>query len=103
MRNEWEVIYLEQVLDRSHLISYIYSMKEVHIKVSNISQKQWASLLLELNLVKSSWRRFGPDISIKARNFNKIIKWGQKIHGEDTRDIDFTFRRNAPKRRIHFK
>ena len=78
-------------------------MKEVHIKVSNISQKQWASLLLELNLVKSSWRRFGPDISIKARNFNKIIKWGQKIHGEDTRDIDFTFRRNAPKRRIHFK
>ena len=78
-------------------------MKEVHLKVSNISQKQWASLLLELNLVKSSWRRFGPDISIKARNFNKIIKWGQKIHGEDTRDIDFTFRRNAPKRRIHFK
>ena len=78
-------------------------MKEVYIKVSNISDKQWASLLLELNLVKSSWRRFGPDISIKARNFNKIIKWGQKIHGEDTRDIDFTFRRNAPKRRIHFK
>ena len=78
-------------------------MKEVHLKVSNISQKQWASLLLELNLVKSSWRRFGPDISIKARNFDKIVKWGRKIHGEDTRDIDFTFRRNAPKRRIHFK
>jgi|TARA_R110002153_G_scaffold51204_2_gene143954 hypothetical protein len=78
-------------------------MKEVYIKVSNISDKQWASLLLELNLVKSSWRRFGPDISIKARNFNKIIKWGQKIHGEDTRDIDFTFRRNTPPRRIHFK
>ena len=78
-------------------------MKEVQLKVSNISDKQWASLLLELNLVKSSWRRFGPDISIKARNFNKIVKWGRKIHGEDTRDIDFTFRRNAPKRRIHFK
>ena len=77
--------------------------KEVHIKVSNISSKQWANLLLELNLVKSSWRRFGPDISIKARNFDKIVKWGRKIHGEDTRDIDFTFRRNAPKRRIHFK
>ena len=78
-------------------------MKEIHLKVSNISDKQWASLLLELNLVKSSWRRFGPDISIKARNFDKIVKWGRKIHGEDTRDIDFTFRRNAPKRRIHFK
>ena len=78
-------------------------MKEIHLKVSNISQKQWASLLLELNLVKSSWRRFGPDISIKARNFDKIIKWGTKIHGEDTRDIDFTFQRNAPPRKLHPK
>ena len=73
-------------------------MKEVHLKVSNISQKQWTDLLLELNLVKSSWRRFGPDISIKARNFDKIVKWGKKIHGEDTRDIDSTFQRDTRKR-----
>tara|TARA_R110002020_G_scaffold45195_1_gene129459 strand:- start:101 stop:280 length:180 start_codon:yes stop_codon:yes gene_type:complete len=53
--------------------------KEVHIKVSNISPKQWANLLLELNLVKSSWRRFGPNITIKARNFDKIIKLGRGI------------------------
>ena len=53
--------------------------KEVHIKVSNISSKQWANLLLELNLVKSSWRRFGPNITIKARNFDKIIKLGRGI------------------------
>jgi len=78
-------------------------MKEVQIKVSNISDKQWADLLLELNLVKSSWRRFGPQIDIKARNFDKIIRWGQHIHGEDTRDIDFTFRRNAPARKIRSK
>ena len=78
-------------------------MKEVHLKISNISQKQWASLLLELNLVKSSWRRFGPKINIKARNFDKIIKWGTKIHGEDTRDIVFTFRRNTPPRKLSLK
>ena len=78
-------------------------MKEVHIKVSNISPKQWANLLLELNLVRSSWRRFGPDISIKARNFDKIVKWGTKIHGEDTRNIDFTFRRNTPPRKLRLK
>ena len=77
-------------------------MKEVHLKISNISQKQWASLLLELNLVKSSWRRFGPKINIKARNFDKIIKWGTKIHGEDTRDIDFTFQRNSRNGKIRF-
>ena len=78
-------------------------MKEVHIKVSNISAKQWANLLLELNLVKSSWRKFGPHIDIKARNFDKIIKWGTKIHGEDTSNIDFTFQRNAPTRKIRPK
>jgi len=78
-------------------------MKEVHITVSNISQKQWANLLLELNLVKSSWKRFGPDLNIKAKNFDKIIKWGTKIHGEDTRNIDFTFQRNAPTRKIRPK
>ena len=78
-------------------------MKEVHIKVSNISQKQWTDLLLELNLVKSSWKRFGPDMTIKAQNFNKIVKWGTKIHGEDTRNIDFTFRRNTPPRKLRLK
>ena len=78
-------------------------MKEVHIKVSNISPKQWASLLLELNLVKSSWRRFGPKMNIKARNFEKIVKWGTKTHGEDTRGIDFTFRRNTPPGKLRLK
>ena len=73
-------------------------MKEVHIKVSNISQKQWANLLIELNLVKDSWQRFGPEINIKAKDFNRIVKWGKKRHGEDTRNIDFTFRRNTHKK-----
>ena len=77
-------------------------MKEVHIKVSNISPKQWANLLIELNLVKSSWKRFGPDIHIKAKNFDKIIKWGRKAHGEDTGDISSTFQRDASKRQIRF-
>ena len=58
-------------------------MKEVHIKVSNISQKQWTNLLIELNLVKNAWQRFGPDISIKAKNFDRIIKWGRRKPGED--------------------
>ena len=72
-------------------------MKEVHLKVSNISSKQWTSLLIELNLVKSSWRRYGPEIKIQAKNFNKIIKWGKKTHGEDTSNIDLTLQRNNRK------
>ena len=69
------------------------------MKISNISNKQWANLLIELNLVKSAWRKFGPQISIKAKNFDRIIKWGKRVHGEDTSDIDPTVRRDARKRK----
>ena len=68
-------------------------MKEVHIEVSHISQKQWVNLLIELNLVKSTWKKFGPVINIKAKNFDRIVKWGRKRHGEDTGDIDLTVQR----------
>ena len=78
-------------------------MKEVHIKVSNISPNQWANLLLEFNLVKSSWRRFGPNIRIKAKNFDKIIKWGKKVNGEDNDNIDTTVQWNTSKRKIRSK
>ena len=57
-------------------------MKEINIKVKNISHKQWSLLLVELNLVSRNWRRFGPIMDIKARNFDKIIKWGKKKHGD---------------------
>jgi|TARA_R100001480_G_scaffold68294_1_gene79634 hypothetical protein len=77
-------------------------MKEVNLKVSNISQKQWVNLLIELNLVKSSWRKFGPILEIKAKNFDRIIKWGRKKHGEDTGDIDPIFQRDRNKRQDKF-
>ena len=57
-------------------------MKEINIKVKNISSKQWPLLLIELNLLSKTWRRFGPIIDIKTKNFDKIIKWGKKKHGE---------------------
>ena len=78
-------------------------MKEVHIKVSNISHKQWANLLLELNLVKSSWKRFGPQLNIRAKNFDRIIKWGQNINGEDISSISSAFQRDTNTRKIRAK
>ena len=77
-------------------------MKEVHIKVSNISQRQWISLLIELNLVRSAWRRFGPELNIKAKDFDRIIKWGKKTHGENTSNTNSTFQRDSNKRQIKF-
>ncbi len=61
-------------------------MKEVKIKIKNISQKQWPLLLIELNLMAKTWKRFGPVMDIKAKNFDKIIKWGRKKHGESEED-----------------
>ena len=61
-------------------------MKEINIKIKNISQKQWLLLLVELNLVSENWRRYGPVINIKAKNFDKIIKWGKRKHRESEED-----------------
>ena len=57
-------------------------MKEINIKIKNISQRQWPLLLVELNLVAKAWKRYGPIIDIKAKNFNKIIKWGKRRHDD---------------------
>tara|TARA_Y100000590_G_scaffold122572_1_gene140358 strand:+ start:336 stop:521 length:186 start_codon:yes stop_codon:yes gene_type:complete len=61
-------------------------MKEINIKIKNISSKQWPLLLVELNLVAQHWKRYGPIMTIKAKNFDKIIKWGKKKHGESEED-----------------
>ena len=64
----------------------VQNMKEIKIKVSNISNRQWANLLVELNLVKDMWRKYGPKLDIKAHNFNRIIKWGKRKHDERDKD-----------------
>ena len=61
-------------------------MKEINIKVSNISQKQWPLLLVELNLVAQNWKKYGPNMQIKDKNFDRIIKWGKRKHGDTTED-----------------
>ena len=61
-------------------------MKEINIKVSNISKKQWPLLLVELNLIAQHWKRYGPVMDIKAKNFDRINKWGKRKHGESGDD-----------------
>ena len=56
-------------------------MREINIKIDNITPKQWANFLIELNLMRTAWKRFGPDIEIKAKHFQRIITWGRKKHG----------------------
>jgi len=51
-------------------------MKTVTINVENISQGQWFTFLLELNLMKKAWKPYKVDVILKARSINKIIAQG---------------------------
>ena len=54
--------------------------REINIKVESITPKQWTNLLIELNLVSEAWKPYGPKIKLKAKNFDRIIKWGKRTH-----------------------
>ena len=51
-------------------------MKQVTLKVSNCSVAQWSTLLLELNLMGKSWKKFGPRIELQAPSVKRILDHG---------------------------
>jgi hypothetical protein len=61
-------------------------MKTVTINVEGASQSQWSTFLLELNLMKKAWKRYGVDAELKARSVNKIINLGTTV-GEANRKL----------------
>ena len=52
--------------------------KKVTISAKGASIKQWSDLILELNLMKKSWHRYGVTINIKTPELKKIIACGTK-------------------------
>ncbi len=67
--------------------------KVITIKPKGISQKQWANLLLELNLVKKSWKPYGVDMQINAPGL-------KKAYGKNADNISFIIRRKTRSRKI---
>tara|TARA_R100000234_G_scaffold18461_1_gene10286 strand:- start:541 stop:741 length:201 start_codon:yes stop_codon:yes gene_type:complete len=57
-------------------------MKEkiITIKPKGISQKQWANLLLEINIMKKAWKPYGVDMQVSAPGLKNIIKWGTRSY-----------------------
>ena len=53
-------------------------MKKAIITAKGASTKQWTDLMLELNLIKKSWHRYGVTIEVKAPGIKKIINWGTR-------------------------
>jgi len=58
--------------------------KKVTLSAKGASIKQWSDLILELNLMKKSWHRYGVTITIKAPEIKKILGWGTKKY--DTKE-----------------
>ena len=57
--------------------------KKIIISAKGASVKQFSDLILELNLMKKAWHRYGVNINIQAPGINKIISHGIKKY--DTR------------------
>ncbi len=57
--------------------------KVITIKPKGISQKQWAILLVELNIMRKAWKPYGVDIQMSAPGLKRIIDWGTKKYGTD--------------------
>jgi len=50
--------------------------KNITIKTKGVSQRQYSTLLLELNIMKRQWRSYGVDLQISAPSLKKIIALG---------------------------
>ena len=66
-------------LDTNPKLSYIQDMKEKTLTItsSDITQKQWSNLILELNLIKKAWSPYAT-LNIKAPGIKKIISHGTR-------------------------
>ena len=52
--------------------------KKVTVTAKGASVKQWSDLILELNLMKKAWQRYGVTITIQTPQLKKIISWGTR-------------------------
>ena len=60
--------------------------KTITIKTNEISQRQYSTLLLELNLMKKAWKSYGVDINMKASGLKSVLNFGTKVH-DDTKRV----------------
>ena len=51
--------------------------KKVTISSDHTSPKQWSVLLLELNIMKTTWRPFAK-LEVDGNEFKKVVKWGTR-------------------------
>ena len=65
-------------------------MKKAHIEATNISTKQWNTLLIELNLKIKAWKPYAK-VTLKANGLNKVLTWGTR-KGKDLAESEREWR-----------
>jgi len=74
-------------------------MKTITLNVKGTSQSQWSTFILELNLMKKAWKRYGVEVDLKAPNINKIISQGIS-NGKNDSNPGSTIQRKPSKRTV---
>ena len=59
--------------------------KTITIKTYAISQRQYSTLLLELNIMKQQWRSYGVNLQLSAPSLKKIITLGTSNGSDNTK------------------
>jgi hypothetical protein len=62
--------------------------KKVTITAKKISQKQWSTLILELNIMRKAWKPFA-ELEIHAPKVNSIISRGTSNRSLTPYERDF--------------
>jgi len=62
-------------------INALMKDKKLTITSHNISQKQWSSLIIELNLIKKAWAPYAT-LDLQAPGVKKIIAHGKKTFSD---------------------
>ena len=58
--------------------------KIITIKPKGITQRQWSILLLEFNLIRKAWKRYGVDMKMSAPGIKRVVDWGTKRYGTES-------------------
>ena len=56
--------------------------RKITLNITGESQKQYSTLVLELNSMSKAWKKFGVDIKINSPSSEKIIRWGNRNNDE---------------------
>ena len=59
--------------------------RKIILNIKGGSIKQYSTLVLELDLMSKSWRKFGVSISLPGQE--KTIAWGNRKHDENKTKI----------------